>query len=1047
MSMMKYDGALAKAYSNAAGVPRVLVRKAICLILIAAPALGGARAEEWDDLSVVQINRASPRATMMTYKTARSAFTFDRTKSPWFRLLNGNWKFNWSENPAGRPADFYKTEFDDSVWKTIPVPSNWELHGYGTPIYTGVGYPFPVKPPHAPRQYNPVGSYRTQFELPKDWNGRRVFIHFAGVNSAFYLWVNGEKVGYSEGSRTPAEFDITSFVRKGDNLLAVEVYRWCDGSYMEDQDFWRLAGIFRDVFLWSRAEAYVRDFEVNVDLDDDYQNAILDIDVQAEHAGSHTLKAQLFDASLKEVAASAVPVETQGMAFRFQISSPALWSAETPYLYKLLITLMDKRGKTVEVIPWRVGIREVEIKNGVFRINGVPVKMKGVNRHETDPDTGQYCTRESMLRDIRLFKEFNINALRTSHYPNDPYIYDLCDLYGIYVMDEANIECHGMRSLSGRTEWVPTQMDRIVSMAERDKNHASVVIWSLGNESGGGAGPQAMYKWLREQHPDRPVHAEYSPDTTDIQSTMYAGPGWSRGGQRPFMLCEYSHAMGNSNGNLQEYWAPIYSNEKNMGAYVWDWVDQGIRQPIPEEFRENIGKGPVKETFFAYGGWWKPPYKFGFAQSGNFCMNGLVSSDRQPHSGLWAIKYVYRNIHVTAVDAGAGRFKVRNWFDFINIKDAVEGRWSILKDGRVVAEGKLAALDLPPHTEKEFTVDFPPLETEPGAEYFVNMTFTAQKRYSPLVKEGHEIAWEQFLYSPKGPPPAKAGTYAALTVAQKDNTITVKRKGFRVEFDRTTGTMTSFESDGKGLIDRGFRPDFWRALTDNDRPALGKFSSELWRDAGASWNVEHAGVEEDANGVVRITFNGVLEKVKGKCKVIYAVYGDGDVDVTFTYEPGAEKLNGPLRLGMEMLLPPDMDRVEYYGRGPGATYCDRKLERIGVYRSTVDELWMEYPKPQENGYRSDVRWVKVTDAKGKGLLFKGLPEICFGAAHYARDIVEKANYSFKMERSPHVHLNVDYGQAGVGGIDSWGAPPINSYILKNVPYTYSFRMSAIGTHL
>lgn len=1011
-------------------------------IVVLMALVSGGMAEEWDDLNVFQVNRELPHATMMTYRDKDSALSFEREKSPWFKLLNGNWKFNWSENPAGRPVDFYKQDFDDSAWKTIPVPSNWQIHGYGMPIYVNIKYPFPNKPPQAPREYNPVGSYRTEFQVPAGWDGRRVFIHFAGVNSAFYLWINGEKVGYSEGSRTPAEFDITKYIRKGNNLLAAEVYRWCDGSYLEDQDFWRLAGIFRDVYLWSRADSYIRDFEVNVDLDNEYKNAVLDVNVEAVKADGCSVNVQLLDASGREVTAESKPLEPQISDFRFQVASPALWSSETPNLYTLLITLLGRDGKTVEVIPSRFGFREVQIKGNLFLVNGVPVKMKGVNRHETDPDTGQYCTRERMLEDIRLFKEFNVNALRTCHYPDDPYIYDLCDIYGIYVMDEANIECHDNRALSGKAEWVPVQMDRVTRMAERDKNHTSVVIWSLGNESGGGAGPQAMYKWLHEKHPDRPVHAEYSNRDADIESKMYGGPEWGRSGSRPMVQCEYTHAMGNSNGNLKEYWDTIYSSPSHMGAYVWDWVDQGIRQPVPEEFRKNIGKGPVKDTFFAYGGWWENAKKI--FNDDNFCMNGLVSSDRQPHSGLWAIKYVYRNIHVSPVDVRAGRFKVKNWFNFVDIKDVSEGHWSILKDGTVIAEGKLPALDVAPHGEKDFSAGFPEIKFESGSEYLVNITFTAREGYSSLIRKGHELAWEQFVYLQGTELPAKTGKYAALDLKEDGNTVVVNGKGFTLKFDRTAGGLASFVNDGTEMISRGFRPDFWRALTDNDRPSIGKFSSEKWRDAGTGWKVENTAVEKTADGVVRIAFNGVLENVNGKCGVTYAVYGDGEVEVTFKYEPGDEKLKGPLRVGMEMMLPAGMENIEYYGRGPVATYRDRKFERIGVYQTTVDGLWMDYSEPQENGYHVDVRWIKVTDEKGRGLIFKGLPEIAFGAAHYAQDVVEKAKYSFQMERSPEVYLNIDYGQAGVAGINSWGATPMEPYILKNVPYTYSFRMMPAG---
>jgi beta-galactosidase len=1002
--------------------------------------------EAWDNPSILQVNTLPPHAQMMTYPSVEAARIDDARQSEWYHSLNGRWKFHWSENPASRPLDFYKTDFDDTDWGTIPVPSNWQAHGHGIPIYTNIKYPFPVNPPNAPREFNPVGSYRHHFSLPEGWEKRRTLIHFAGVNSAFYLYVNGQKVGYSQGSRTPAEFDITSTLVAGENQLAVEVYRWCDGSYFEDQDFWRLAGIYRDVYLWSREDTGIEDFRIRTDLDEQYRDAELKIDFKCYgNTQAHAVRATLTAPDGGKVFERKIPVDQGGVSE--DIANPLKWSAETPHLYQLYLTLLDPDDRVIEVIPWQVGFREVAIIDGVYCINGVPVKMKGVNRHEHHPDHWHYIPRESMLEDIRIFKRNNINAVRTSHYPNDPYFYKLCDRYGIYVMDEANNETHGKRELSGMDIFVPMQLNLIQRMVERDKNHCSVVVWSLGNEAGGGAGPRAMYDWLHAYDPSRPIHAEFSNETADIASNMYAGPGSLKGGgKRPYVLCEYTHAMGNSNGNLSEYWDHIYAEKHHMGAYVWDFVDQGLRQPVPEKYHDRIGKGPVKETFFAYGGWWENAK--GIHNKGNFCMNGLVASDRTPRPGLFAIKYIYRNIHTTAVDLTKGKLNVRNWFDFTNLRDVAQGHWQVLKDGQTIAEGTITPLDIPAHETRPVTLKLPKIPADDPAEYLLNVSYSAKKGLSDLVPEGHELAWEQFtLREAKPQPPSPVD--GELKVKEDGDSVRISGDGFTVTFDKKRGTLTDYSYQGSQLLSEGPRPEFWRAYTDNDRKSYTRHSSDRWKNAGDNWKIQSTEIRQEGTAAF-VRCSALLPDLgDARLTIAYTVHPNAAIDVEYDYQPGKvpipdkknkKGLGAPFRYGVKLQIPGEFDQVQWYGRGPEPTYSDRKFERIGIYENTVDGLWVDYARPQENGNRSEVRWLTLRDNRGRGLRISGQPELNFAARFYSRQVMESVAYSFEMERTPVIHLNVDKQQTGVGGNNSWGSPPMKPYWLKNEPTQFQFRI-------
>ncbi len=699
-------------------------------------------APDWENPEIIGRNKLPAYATMMSYSSKEQALLGNKENSSWFKSLNGLWKFHYSSKPADRPKDFFKTDFQDKAWSKIKVPSNWEIEGYGIPIYSNSHYPFGFNQPNIGHADNPVGSYRLYFELPDDWEKRQTIVHFDGVKSAFYLWINGKKVGYSQGSRTPAVFDISAYVKSGKNLIACEVYRWSDGSYLEDQDYWRLSGIFRDVYLWSRnATANIQDITISLKLNDTFTQADLTTAVMFEPGTKGSVHLELLDEGYNQVFSSKKKITSETLALTEHVNSPNLWNAERPNLYTILLSLYDKKGKLVEIIPQKVGFRKVEIVDNIFKINGVAVKLKGVNRHEHHPDFGQVVTRESMLRDIELFKKNNINAVRTSHYPNTPEWYDLCDQYGIYVIDEANIESHGYirqkggSPISNNPEWKATHIDRIRSMAERDKNHPSVIIWSTGNEASYGPNMMACAEWLRTNHPERPVHyegtknlfnpkdqpgAEFVKAHTDMESAMYPEPGWDGDWPLgPSIICEYSHAMGNSNGTLNEYWEHIYKTPKLIGAFVWDWMDQGIRQHVPEEYKANIGVGPINDYYLAYGDTLQTEYH----NDNNFCMNGLIAADWTPHPGLKALKHVIRNVHVVDVMTEKKSLTVKNLYDFTNLREFVKGSWELLIDGEKLHEGKLSPLEIEPHsTENTTLLEFPENLPENG-EMLLNIYF------------------------------------------------------------------------------------------------------------------------------------------------------------------------------------------------------------------------------------------------------------------------------------------------------------------------------------
>jgi beta-galactosidase len=1056
------------------------MRHIVFALMLSVFAIAAAERPEWDNPAIIKSGTEPQHATMMVYPTAALARQGQPADSPWYRSLNGTWKFHGSLRPSARPLEFYRTDYTDANWGTMTVPAVWQLHGFDVPIYSNIIYPWPQdpkEPPNVPHDTNPVGSYRTWFTVPSGWEGRQVYLHFAGVDSAFYAWINGTKLGYHEDSRTPTEFNITPHLKAGRNLLAVEVYRYGDGAFLEDQDMWRMSGIYRDVYLWATPAQHVRDFEVKTNLDAAYRDAELVVETHLTNALDRTanisVTAELLDAAGAAVGSpsdQSIQIGPKGQhstALSIPVTAPRKWSAEDPYLYKLLLTLKDvSTGATLEVIPANVGFRKVEIKNGRFMVNGKPILVKGVNRHEHSEITGKVISVDSMIEDIKLMKQFNVNAVRTSHYPNTPEWYDLCDRYGLYVLDEANIEVHHYGNdprnrLTNDPAWKEAYLDRVRSMVERDKNHPSVVIWSMGNESGDGPNAAAAYQWTKQRDPSRPFHYEgttaHGGSNADINSFMYPPPERvkqlaAKRPDMPLILCEYTHAMGNSGGGLKEYWDIFYSGTNAQGAFVWDWVDQGIRVPVPGEYKQNA----AEPTFLAYGGWWED--KTGIRNDNDFNNNGLVSADRKPHPSLWAIKYVYRYLHASPADLASGKIRVKNWWHFTNAKDIAEGSWEVKAGGRTIASGKLPVLDIEPGEEKEFALSLPKIAAEPGVEYWLNVSFSLN-RTTPWAAKGHEIAWDQFGLPMNAPAPAfRASREILLDVKQDASTATFTGKTFSIRFDKTTAGITRYTYKGVNLLERGPMPDLWRATTNNDRGAWKDLPNSVktnkatniyvWRNAGPQWDVKDVQIKIVDDSTAQVAITADLPAAGATYSMNYTIYGTGDIIVEASYKPGDEKVAMIPRFGTELVASPGLENLTWYGRGPIETYVDRKFERMGVYRTTVDDNWVEYMRPQENGNKADVRWAMLANAQGIGLLAVGDRPLSVGARHYSKDDMEQAGYTFQMKHHPQVFLNLDAVQMGVGGIDSWSlnAYPMTRYrIAGDQPHSFRYRLTPVDS--
>lgn len=1028
---------------------------ALAAIWMGTAALGsqtGPGRNDWENPGVIGRNKLSPHCTLMVFPDVESALTVPREGSPFFHSLNGLWKFKWVKKPADRPLEFYGVDFDDSSWPRIPVPSNWQMQGYGIPIYLNHPYPFRKNPPFIQPENNPVGSFRKRFTRPESWSGRRVILHFDGVESAFSLWINGRRVGYSQGSRTPAEFDITGFLQQGENLLAAEVFRWSDGSYLECQDFWRLSGIFRDVYLFAVPDIHVADFEVRTELDEQYRDAELTITARVQNRSARPVNPSLELGMVLEPGPGRAPLwfsksttgeippgEDKLVTARTSVSRPRLWSAEDPNLVDLLLVLKDPQNQVLEVEHTRIGFREVEIREGQLLVNGKAILLKGVNRHEHDPVTGHHVSTESMLNDILLMKRHNINAVRTSHYPDAPAWYDLCDRYGIYLIDEANIESHGMgyhpdTTLGNNPDWEEAHLDRISRMVERDKNHPSVIIWSMGNEAGDGVNFVKASDWLHRRDPSRPVHyerAQLKPHV-DIFSPMYMRIEGlrryvDRPRTRPLILCEYAHAMGNSVGNLQDYWDLIESEPLLQGGFIWDWVDQAFFK------RTSDGR-----EFFAYGGDFGDNWN-----DGNFLCNGLIQPDHTPNPHFFEVKKVYQNVGVEAVDPAAGRFRIRNKHAFLSL-EGLRGTWQVTESGRVIAEGELPKLTTGPGESREVTIPARRPDSAPGSEYHLRIGFALRKatRWAPA---GTELAWEQFALPWDTPSLSNPDTapLPSLTVEETAGAVRVRGEGFKLTIGRESGAMETYDWKGRNLLTRPMTPNFWRAPTDNDRGNRMPRRQSIWRAAGGSGKVTRVEVDRKTEGIVRIEVDALLAAGRSQLLRVYTITGSGEVVVETAFRPGMELIDLP-RFGMQMGIPVELRNASWYGRGPHESYRDRKTSAaVGRYTKSIEALNHRYIRPQEVGNRCDVRWFSLTDGEGAGWLVTGDPLLSFSAWPFTMEDLERASHTFELPERDDITLNVDYGQMGVGGDDSWGARPHPPYTLPARPMNYRFRLTPL----
>ena len=1060
-------GATAKTVKKVKKSPAKTVKKEVAQPVVeAAPTF-----TEWQDMQVNEVNRLPLHATFFAYENEATALKGEPQNSKNFVSLHGDWTFKGVENSDQRPVDFWKPDFNDASWGKMPVPGMWELNGFGDPVYVNIGFAwrghFKDNPPYVPTKDNHVGSYRRMINIPADWDGKQVVAHFGSVTSNMYLWVNGHYVGYTEDSKVAAEFDITPYVHTGDNLIAFQVFRWCDGSYCEDQDFWRLSGVARDSYLYCQDQAErLVDIQLTPDLTDNYQNGVLNI--KKKVAGNVRVDYYLFDAKGELV--------TMTTSDTIVVNNVNKWTAETPYLYTLLAKVWKEakprqvkggvKRKDVaalsEVIPLKVGFRKVEIKNAQLLVNGQPILIKGADRHEMDPDGGYIVSKERMIQDLQVMKRLNINAVRTCHYPDDPVWYDLCDQYGIYLCAEANQESHGFGykadSEAKKEQFAKQILERNQHNVAAHFNHPSVIIWSLGNETVDGPNFTAAYKWIKQNDPSRPIHWERAQggDNTDIMCPMYATHKWCEdyckdaSKTKPLIQCEYNHTMGNSSGGLKEYWDLIRKYPKYQGGFIWDFVDQALHAPQSKNTVDGSRLNDyayLNTVHYTYGG----DYNQYDASDNNFNCNGIIGPDRQLNPHAYEVAHQYQSIWAEPVDLQHGQLSVYNEHFFTDLSD-VSMQWQLLVDGEVADKGEVSELNCGPQQRVNVTLPYQLRDISGAGDIYLNVCFVL-KRSQPLMQRGQVVAYNQLtvLESPRHQVATRATTGKAVKVVNKKNepAITLSGRHFSVQFDRKTGFMTQYVADGKNLLAAGgsLKPNFWRAVNDNDMGAGVQRKYAVWRNP--------------ALNLVSLTVNNKLKSVRAeydmpdvKARLVlnYVVRPDGSIDVTeqLTADKSAD-VPPMFRFGMVMQLPYQMDNSEFYGRGPIENYADRKSSQtMGIYRLTADEQFFPYIRPQETGTKSDMRWWNQTDRTGEGLRVMADAPFYASALHYDIQTLDEGmdkaqRHSPDVKKSAFTNLYIDLEHAGVGGVNSWdmNAIALPQYRVNYGDKTFNFTLSPV----
>ena len=1040
---------------------------------------------EWHDLQVNAINRFPLHTNFFTYApedmvyeeggklVSRDLAQVNKTMSKNYLSLEGTWKFNWVENADQRPTDFYKVDLDDSNWKTMNLPGIWEMNGFGVPEYVNVGFGwrghFDEQPPAVPTKDNHVGSYRRIINIPENWDGKQVVAHFGSVTSNIYLYVNGKFAGYAEDSKIAAEFDITPYLKKGENLIAFQTFRWCDGSWDEDQDFWRLSGVARECYLFARdAKLQLEDVRVTPDLINNYKDGVLNISTKVKGTGK--LNFILFDKEGKQVATATGLAKNGTANFTMNVENPHKWNAETPYLYTLQVSLSSAlknvNMKSESITPVKVGFRKVEIKNKQFLVNGQPVLIKGANRHEIDPDGGYVVSLERMIQDIKIMKRLNINAVRTCHYPDDPRWYELCDEYGIYLVAEANQESHGFGYEADAAAKKPMFAKQIMERNQHNVsiyfNHPSVVTWSLGNETVMGDNFLQAYKWIKSQDQSRPVQYEQARqgEGTDIFCPMYypvkncENYCKNPNSKMPLIQCEYNHTMGNSGGNLKDYWDLVRKYPIFQGGFDWDFVDQGLHRkvlkPMTISNPEKMSNEELRKIEYCYGG----DYNSYDPSDNNFNCNGIIGPDRQLNPHAYEVAYQYQNIWATLKDAAKGEVNVYNENFFRDLSNYALA-WSLIEDGVETQNGTIADIDVAPHQTKTFTLPYD-LTQAKGKEIFLNIDFRLKKA-EPLMEAGQIVAYNQLVVKAKKCDKSCAANQAEtgkvknvktkFTDKKGEQDITVSTADLTVKVNRTTGFISEYTYQGKSFLGEGgtLKPNFWRAPTDNDMGAGMQKKFKVWKNP----KLELSGITVEKNkkaNTYTICANYNMPEVKGKLELIYQIMPNtGAVKVTENFiATEGEKVSDLFRFGMLMQLPYEMDKSQYYGRGPIENYSDREdCMKIGIYSNDADNQYFPYVRPQESGTKGDIRWWKQTDAAGFGFMVKNCKPFYASALHFDTDELDDGDekdqrHSFNLKKSKYTNLFLDGEHMGVGGENSWGAWPLEKYRIHYGDKTFSF---------